>query len=195
MILADFHIQIYPTKGLWAYMEHYWNTESWADVTILGLMHYILVFRNMYDFDDGDIPIICMDWDKELVDAAMDYWDNLNVNRWTKEERETNFDLCVRALLLDEKVDYVPPFIMIQEARKCGKARALFTHSCHCPPPAVLDTLPNTCGSATCTNSKCVGLWRMEAFGTLHYPSPMVRDLERYNDGIVYNYWGCEVEM
>ncbi|SJL14728.1 uncharacterized protein ARMOST_18195 [Armillaria ostoyae] len=212
MSLADFRVHIYAAKGLWAYMEHYGNTESWTNVTILGLMHHMLVFRNMHDFDGGDIPIICIDWDKELVDAAMDYWVDLSANKWTKDERETKFcqvaakshgrnpcfyqvDLCVRALLLDEKVGYVPPFINIQEARKGGKARALFTHPSHCPPPAVLDTLPKTCGSATCTDSKCVGLWRMEAFRTLHYPSPMVRDLERYNDGVVCNFWGCEVEM
>ncbi len=50
----------------------------------------------MHDFDGGDLPIICIDWDKELVDAAMDYWVDLNVNRWTKEERETN---CVQPFL------------------------------------------------------------------------------------------------
>ncbi|KAK0429989.1 hypothetical protein EV421DRAFT_1939475 [Armillaria borealis] len=82
-------------------------------------------------------------------------------------------DLCVRALLLDEKVSYVLPFIVIQEARKGGKAHALFTHPSHCPPPAILNTLPKMCRSATCTDSKCVGLWQMEAFRTLHYPSPM----------------------
>ncbi len=52
-------------------------------------MHHILVFRNMHDFDGGDIPIICIDWDKELVDAAMDYWVDLSANKWTKDERET----------------------------------------------------------------------------------------------------------
>ncbi|KAK0216449.1 hypothetical protein EDD85DRAFT_782244, partial [Armillaria nabsnona] len=216
MSLADFRVQIYAAKGLWAYMEHYGNTESWTNITILGLMHHILVFRNMHDFDGGDIPIICIDWDKELVDAAMDYWVDVSANRWTKDERETKclpsidcqvaakahgrnscfyqVDLCGRALL-DEKVGYVPPFIIIQEAPKGGKqTRALFTHPSHCPPPTVLDTLPKTCGSATCTDSKCAGVWRMESFWTLHYASPMVRDLERYNDSIVCNLWGCEVE-
>ncbi len=44
----------------------------------------------MYDFDGGDIPIICMEWDKELVNAVMDYWVDMSANKWTKEERENN---------------------------------------------------------------------------------------------------------
>ncbi|PBK81581.1 hypothetical protein ARMGADRAFT_1020215, partial [Armillaria gallica] len=42
-------------------------------------------------FDGGDIPIICVHWDKELVDAAIYYWVDLSANRWIKEERENSF--------------------------------------------------------------------------------------------------------
>ncbi|KAK0454192.1 uncharacterized protein EV420DRAFT_604756 [Desarmillaria tabescens] len=211
MNLADFRIQIYATKGLWAPMEQNGNTESWTNITILGLMHHMLVFRNMQDYAGGDIPIVCIDWDKELVDAAMDYWVELSADKWTKEECETKFcqvaakvhgrnpcfyqvDLCVRALLLDKDVGYVPPFIVILEARKDGKARALFTRPSHCPPPSILNTLPKTCGSATCTDSKCIGMWRIEDCRSLHYPSPMIRELQRYEDRVVCNLWGCEVK-
>ncbi len=44
MSLADFRVQIYATKGLWAYIEHYGNTESWMNVIILGLVCPILAF-------------------------------------------------------------------------------------------------------------------------------------------------------
>ncbi|KAK0492932.1 hypothetical protein EDD18DRAFT_1078970 [Armillaria luteobubalina] len=80
-------------------------------------------------------------------------------------------DLCVIALLLDENISYVPPLIVIQEARKGGKPRALFTRLCHCSPPPVLDALPITCESATCAEYRCIGMSRMEACRTLHYPS------------------------
>ncbi|PBK81585.1 hypothetical protein ARMGADRAFT_1068516 [Armillaria gallica] len=151
MSLADFRVQIYAAKGLWAYMEHYGNTESSTNVTILGLV-------------------------------------DLSAKKWTKEECQTNF--CQVAAQAHGRN---PCFYQVDLV--ICKARALFTHPSHCPPPTVLDTLPKTCGSASCTDSKCVGLWRMEACQTLHYPSPMIRDLERYNDGIVCNFWGCEVVM
>ncbi|KAK0457032.1 uncharacterized protein EV420DRAFT_1551041, partial [Desarmillaria tabescens] len=60
--LTDSRVQMYATKGLWAYMERYGNTVSCTNIsyiTILGLMHHMLVFRNMHDFSGGNIPIIC----------------------------------------------------------------------------------------------------------------------------------------
>ncbi len=51
-------------------------------------MHCISIFRNIHDYGGGDIPIICVDWNKEFVDMAMDYWVDLSENKWTKEERE-----------------------------------------------------------------------------------------------------------
>ncbi|KAK0437627.1 hypothetical protein EV421DRAFT_2038128 [Armillaria borealis] len=81
-------------------------------------------------------------------------------------------DLCVRALLLDENVGYVPPFIVLFETGKDGKARTLFTRASHVPSPWILDSLPKTCGSSTCTDSDCIGLWRNEESQSLTTRAP-----------------------
>ncbi|KAK0445058.1 uncharacterized protein EV420DRAFT_1573219, partial [Desarmillaria tabescens] len=60
--LMDSRVQMYMTKGLWAYMEWYGNMVSCTNISyiiILGLMHHMLVFQNMHDFLGSDIPIIC----------------------------------------------------------------------------------------------------------------------------------------
>ncbi|KAK0458796.1 uncharacterized protein EV420DRAFT_1642520 [Desarmillaria tabescens] len=147
MSLMDFRVQMYMMKRLWTYMKQYENTESWTNIMILQLMHHMLVFQSMHDFLGGDIPVICIDWDKELVDAAMYYLVELSADKWTKEECEAKsntrlFDLCVRALLLNEEISYILPFIIILEARKDGKAHAFFTHLSCCPLPSILNTLP-----------------------------------------------------
>ncbi len=121
-------------------------------------------------------------------------------------------DLCVRALLLDENVGYVPPFIVLFETGKDGERAFLslflllirvtqvrLVHSSprasHVPSPWILDSLPKTCGSSTCTDSECIGLWHAEYLRSLHHPSPMVRDVQRPDYRIVCNLWGCEVQM
>lgn len=76
-----------------------------------------------------------------------------------------------------------------------GKARTLFTRASYIPSPWVLDSLPKTCGSTTCTDSECIGLWHTEESRSLHHPSPMVRDVQRPYHRIVCNLWGCEVQL
>ncbi|KAK0454178.1 uncharacterized protein EV420DRAFT_1695586 [Desarmillaria tabescens] len=194
--LMDFRVQIYVTKGIWAYMEQYRNMESWTDIMILGLVHYMLVFWNMHNFVGGDVLIICINWDKELVDVAVDYWVKLSADNWMKEEHDAKCVLCivcqvyakvhghnpcfyqvnpyVCALLLDEEVSYILSFIVILETRKDGKDHVFFTHPSHCPLPSILNTLPKTCRSASCTNSKCIGVWRIEDCCSLHCTGLMV---------------------
>ncbi|KAK0454191.1 uncharacterized protein EV420DRAFT_604727 [Desarmillaria tabescens] len=211
MSLASFRVQMYATKDRWDTLEQQGVKERWSTYAVLELMHRILIFRNIHDYG-GDIPIICIKWEKEFVDLAMDYWIELSANKWTKEEREAKFckiardshglspsfyelDLCVRALLLDEAVGYVPPFIVIVEMGYDIMARTLFTCPSHVPSPSLLESLPNVCGSRRCTDSDCTGLWRTERPRSLHHPSPMVRKPQRYDDRVVCNLWGCEVQM
>ncbi|KAK0451984.1 uncharacterized protein EV420DRAFT_1482324 [Desarmillaria tabescens] len=104
----------------------------------------------------------------------MAYWVELSADKWMKEEHKMKFDLCIHALLLNKEVSYVPPFTIILEARKNGKACVLFTHPSHCPPSSILNTLPRTCGSITCANSKCIGMWHIKDCWSLHYLSSMV---------------------
>ncbi len=52
MSLEDFRVQIYATKGLWAYIEHYGNTESWTNITILGLVCPILAFLILFSLTE-----------------------------------------------------------------------------------------------------------------------------------------------
>ncbi|KAK0184731.1 hypothetical protein F5146DRAFT_891814, partial [Armillaria mellea] len=188
MALASFRVQLYVTKDLWDAFQRDKEKEKWTTYVILALIRlfyflimHILIFRNMHDFGGGYIPIICIDWTREFVDMAMDYWVDLNVNRWTKEECEYRcaqsacsvsisgssltlvceiarnshglkpsfyeLGLCIRALLLEENVGYVPPFIMLFENVKDGKARTLFTRASHVLSLCILDSLPKTCGN------------------------------------------------
>ncbi|PBK61375.1 hypothetical protein ARMSODRAFT_896861, partial [Armillaria solidipes] len=222
MALASFRVQMYATKDLWDSFERTEEKEKWTTYAVLTLMriltflmHRILIFRNIHDYGGVDIPIICIDWTKEFVDMAMDYWVALSANKWTKEERELKcaqspficldeelishyfyeLDLCVRALLLDKNVGYVPLFIILFETGKYSKSRTLFTRPSHVPSPWVLESLPKTCGSSTCTDSECIGLWRIEDSRSLHHPSAMVRDVQRPDYRVVCNLWGCEVQM
>ncbi|KAK0492934.1 hypothetical protein EDD18DRAFT_1408449, partial [Armillaria luteobubalina] len=212
MSLANFRVQLYATKDWCNAFQRDKEKEKWFTDVILALMHPILIFRNIYDHGGGDIPMICVNWTKEFVDMAMEYWVDLSANKWNKEEREYRFcqiartshglkpsfyelDLCVRALLLDENVGYVPPFIVLFETGKEGKARTLFTRVSCVPPACILDTLPKTCGNTTCTESECIGLWHTEESRSLHHPSTMVRDVQRPDHRIVCNLWGCEIEM
>ncbi|KAK0429993.1 hypothetical protein EV421DRAFT_1722264, partial [Armillaria borealis] len=212
MALANFRVQMYATKDLWDSFERTEEKEKWTMYAVLALMHRILIFRNIHDYGGGDIPIICINWTQEFVDMAMDYWVALSANKWTKEERELKcaqspfifceiartshglkqsfyeLNLCVHALLLDENVGYVPPFIVLQISYTLHPA-------VHVRSPWVLESLPKICGSNTCTDSECIGLWRTEDLRSLHYPSPMVRDVQRSDHRVVCNLWGCEVQL
>ncbi|PBK81576.1 hypothetical protein ARMGADRAFT_948046, partial [Armillaria gallica] len=206
MALATFRVQLYVTEDLCDAFPRDEEKEKWSTYVVLALMHRILIFRNIHDYG-GDISIIFINWNKEFVDMATDYWVDSSANKWIKEEREYRsdrilvceisrtshglkpsfyeLDLCVRALLLDENVGYVPPFIILFEMGKDGKARALFTDLSHIPSPWVLDSLPKTCGSTPCTYSECIGLWHTEEPRSFHHPSPMVRDVKRPDDRIM----------
>ncbi|KAK0216450.1 hypothetical protein EDD85DRAFT_798426 [Armillaria nabsnona] len=91
-------------KGLCAHMKPSGNTENW---TTIAIVYTICRFS-----------VIFIDWDKELVDAAMDRWAALNE---AQEERGTKFYqitaeahgcnscfyqiyLCIMALLVEKTV-------------------------------------------------------------------------------------------
>jgi len=52
--------------------------------------HELLLLRNMHDMGGGDIPILVVGWDEEIIDRALDYWGELSKGKWSEAERQVN---------------------------------------------------------------------------------------------------------
>jgi hypothetical protein len=44
----------------------------------------------MHDQGGGDIPILVVGWDEEIMDHALDYWVELSRGKWSEAERQAN---------------------------------------------------------------------------------------------------------
>jgi hypothetical protein len=106
----------------------------------------------------------------------------------------TQADLLVRSLLSDPAVGYVPPFIIIMPRQGTDglRARALFTHPSHRPPPALTELWPKTCGSRHCEEPEC-GMFDFAACRSLSAGSALVRKGPWLGHRVACNVWGCEV--
>ncbi|RDB30857.1 hypothetical protein Hypma_005975 [Hypsizygus marmoreus] len=176
MHLADFNVQMYAHPSEWARLETAkpgWGAGDWRSFFLLGLMHELLLLRNMHDRGGGDIPIIFVGWDAEYIARAMDYWVGLSKGTWSDAERDEKYttiansvcrrilpcfpqvDLLVRSLLSDPSVGYVPPFIIFYPLTLSGRATALFTSAANQPPVSLTSTFPQSCNKVDCGNDKC----------------------------------------
>ncbi|KAF9031338.1 hypothetical protein BDZ89DRAFT_911643, partial [Hymenopellis radicata] len=210
MALADFRVQLYAVESHWVFVETQKPKDQFAQET----MHGLVLLRNVHDYGGADMPIIIVNWQTPIVEAALDYWVESSKNQWSEAERAKQFasmhpglnpclyqvDRCVRSLLRgdDPDVGYVAPVIVFSRVQPTnmliqtsGKCFPLFTRASHALPG--LESFPTTCGAPQCDEPDC-GYWNMKAARSLHSPSPMVGKPSRKDDRVVCNLWGCEVQ-
>lgn len=53
----------------------------------------------MHDEGGGDIPILAVAWDEEIVDRALDYWVGLSRGEWSEVQRQASCKLLSGQLL------------------------------------------------------------------------------------------------
>ncbi len=50
-------------------------------------MHGLLLLRNVHDYGGADMPVIIVDWQTPILEAALDYWVEASKNQWSETER------------------------------------------------------------------------------------------------------------
>ncbi|KAG6918791.1 hypothetical protein DXG01_011543 [Tephrocybe rancida] len=215
MNLADFNIQMYGHPTEWRKINELKDVtkDDWETYMMFGMIHEILMLRNMHDRGGGDIPVILFDWQQREITLAMDYWVGLSKGEWTEEERNAQYakvngsickyilpcfaqaDLLVRSLLQDPAVGYVAPFIVMLPAVKDGRASVLFTDPDNCPPQEMLASWPVNCNGPNCPKAigSC-GAFDFKNCRSLAKGSKMVRKSVWPTGRVKCNFWTCQIE-
>lgn len=48
--------------------------------------HHVILLRNFHDLLAGDIPVVLTEWPPEKLQLALEYWEELSKEDWSKAE-------------------------------------------------------------------------------------------------------------
>lgn len=211
MSAAEFRIQYWAHKGLWNKAK---SRESLAMSMTWMLFHHVILLRSFHDLYAGDIPVVQTEWPPGKLQLALEYWEELSKDDWSKAERlqkynETHaaigtnvfpcfpqLDILIRALFADPAVEYLAPFIMLMPhlGLENSKGNILFQRPSFVPPASLFTGWPTGCSDANCKQGPDCSPISWDRIYCLADATKLVRRVDYPEPAVLCNHWGCNKE-